>query len=220
MPPQRNSEKKISNVTADMTAAVVALLLGLAIFGAFINDILGSYNALIESFYSIGFAKFRNWILAIFFPLDLLLLGLLIFTLRRYMAMSRIKPDSPEPQREEAASPKEEVKTRWEHVRGLANSDNPSDWNMAVLRADALLDEILQRLGYEGESMVDRLKVIDPNQMPSSERVWSAHRLRNVIVHGPTEDHTRETIVSALRAYEQALKELGMMEKEDKMVNP
>ena len=221
MPPEkRDSDKKITNVTTDMTVAVVALLLGLAIFGAFINDILGSYNALIESFYSVGLGKFKNWVLAIFFPLDLLLLGLLTITLRKYAAMNRIKPDSPEPQREAASSPKEDVKTQWEHVKELANSQNPSDWNMAVLRADSLLDEILQRMGYEGDTMAERLKVIDPNQLPSAERVWSAHRLRNTIVHGLSENHPKETVIHALRTYEQALKELGMMEKQkDTMSN-
>lgn len=215
MPPNRDSERKITkvnNVTTDITAAIVALLLGLAIFGAFINDILNWYSGFLEVLYSGGLTKLKNWVMAIFFPLDLLLLGLVIFTLRRYNKLTRVPPQSPEPQREEVISPKAKVKRQWEHVRELANSNSPSDWNMAILRADALLDEILQSLGYEGTSMAERLKVVDPNQLPSAERVWSAHRLRNTIVHGPTEDHARETIIHALRSYEQALKELGVVE--------
>ena len=208
----RESEKKIKNVTADMTAAIVALLLGLAIFGAFINDILNWYSGFLETLYSGGLTKLKNWVTAIFFPLDLLLLGLVVFTLRRYNKLTRVPPQSPEPQREEIVSPQAEVKRQWEHVRELANSSSPSDWNMAILRADALLDEILQSLGYAGTTLAERLKVVDPHQLPSVERVWSAHRLRNTIVHGPTEDHARETMIHALRSYELALKELGMME--------
>ena len=95
----------------------------------------------------------------------------------------------------------------------LMNSTNPSDWNMAVLRADALLDEILIKLGYEGETMADRLKIVNSRQIPSLERVWAAHRLRNNIAHDPLEQNTREIIVYAVKAYEQALTELGMMKK-------
>jgi|SRR3989344_5674917 len=205
-------EKKPANVTADITAAVVALLLGVALFGAFINEILGWYNSLVESFYSVGSSKIKNWVMIIFLPLDLLLMTFVIFALRRYAALTRIKPESTKPQEEEVVSPREEVNLHWEHVRKLANSDSPSDWNMAILRADALLDQMLVTLGYQGESMADRLKVIDPTQLPSAERVWAAHRLRNTIVHGPTEDYSKETIIHALRTYEQALKELGVME--------
>jgi hypothetical protein len=84
---------------------------------------------------------------------------------------------------------------------------------MAVIRADALLEDVLMHLGYEGATLAERLKIIDASQMPSLDRVWSAHRLRNMIVHDPLEQHTKETIIQALRSYEQALKELGMMEE-------
>ena len=84
---------------------------------------------------------------------------------------------------------------------------------MAVIRADGLLDSALLDRGYEGETVADRLKIVDSTKMPSLERVWSAHRLRNLIVHGPLEAHPKETIVYALRSYELALKELGMLKE-------
>ena len=108
----------------------------------------------------------------------------------------------------------EEGGRAWDGIRDLANSGNPSDWNMAVLRADALLDDILSRQGYDGITMAERLKVVDPVKLPSLDRLWSAHRLRNMIAHDPLEQHTKETIIHALRSYEVALKELGMLREE------
>lgn len=105
----------------------------------------------------------------------------------------------------------EEARSAWEEIQRLAASQNPSEWNMAIIRADGLFDEALQRLGYEGESMADRLKIIDPAKLPSLERIWSAHRLRNTIVHGALQEHTKETISYALRSYEQGLIELGVL---------
>jgi len=47
--------------------------------------------------------------------------------------------------------------------------------------------------------------------MPSLDRVWSAHRLRNAIAHDPMTEHTKEIIINALRAYQDALREMGVM---------
>lgn len=206
---ERGKEKKISNVTADMTAAIVALLIGLAIFGAFINDILSLYNSFLENLYSGDFTKVKNWVTAILLPLDILLIGWMVFTLRRYTSLTRGTLIPPQIKEEEIKPPLEEASGRWEEIRKLANSNNPSEWNMAILRADALVGEVLQSLGYQGTTVAERLKVVDPTKMPSLERIWSAHRLRNMIAHDPLEQHTKETIINALRSYEQALRELG-----------
>src|SRR3989344_2789174 len=85
---------------------------------------------------------------------------------------------------------------------------------ISIIQADALLDDVLMHLGYEGDTMGDRLKIIDPVQLPSADRVWSAHRLRNTIVHDPMVEHTRETVINALRAYQDAFRELGVLKEE------
>ena len=82
---------------------------------------------------------------------------------------------------------------------------------MAIIRADSLLDDALMHLGYDGETMGDRLKIMDPIQMPSLDRVWAAHRLRNIIVHDPMIVHTKEAVVNALRAYQDAFRELKLL---------
>jgi len=210
----KDSEEKLATITADITVAVVALLIAVAVFGVYIREILDLYQSLLDWFYSKDWQKLLTVARIIFLVLDAILIGFIIFTIRRHALLSRHppKPLIAEP----PAPPQEEVRNRWEHIRQLANSSHPSDWNMAILHADALLDDILRHLGYEGNSTAERLKNIettDPSKLPSLERVWSAHRLRNMIAHDPMEQHTKETIIHTLRSYEQALKELGMMEE-------
>ena len=139
----------------------------------------------------------------------------IIFLIRLLQIYARMKHETLalETAATHIVSPKEEVKNNWLRIQELMVSTNPSDWNMAVLHADSLLDEVLIRFGYQGESMADRLKIVDPHQMPSLDRIWSAHRLRNSIAHDPGLQNTRETIEYAIKTYEQALKELGLMEK-------
>lgn len=210
---EEGSEKKISNITADVTVAVVVLLIALAVLGVYIQEVIDWYQRLLEWFYSKDWKRISFFLTIIFSLFNVILFGFVIFTLRRYAKLDEIIGKGQEIKKEEPAAPKEEVRGQWTHIRELANSSTPSDWNMAVLRADALLDDILQHLGYEGLTIAERLKIVDPTKFSSLDNVWSAHRLRNMIAHDPLEQHTRETIIHALRSYEQALKDLGMFEE-------
>jgi hypothetical protein len=107
-----------------------------------------------------------------------------------------------------------EVGNEWQEVMKLADSQNSSDWSMAVLRADALLDDTLEYLKYEGKNLAERMDRVDPTMVPSLERVFSAHRLRNVIAHDPTVQYSKATIIQALGSYEAVLKELGVLKEE------
>lgn len=202
---------KLPVIAVDITVAILALLVGLALFGTYLEKILSWYYGLLESFYSANWTKINKILAIIFSFINAGLVGFIIFAMRRYLLLIKRVPDT-EPTMH-IVTPREEVRENWEHIRALANSSSPSDWNMAILRADALLDDILKHLGYEGETMAERLKIVSPSTLPSLERLWSAHRLRNMIAHDPLEQHTKETIIHALRSYEEALKELKMMEE-------
>jgi hypothetical protein len=116
-------------------------------------------------------------------------------------------------------SPKQEFQENWEEIKALMASDHASDWNMAVLRADSQLDDTLRHLGYDGETIADRIKIVDPTKLKSIDRVWSAHRLRNTIAHDPLQMYTREMMTHALESYEVAFRELGMLQKNDENID-
>jgi hypothetical protein len=63
-------------------------------------------------------------------------------------------------------------------------SDSPSDWKLAIIEADIILDEILKEAGYAGVSLGERLRSISPNQLDSLDDAWQAHKIRNQIAHG------------------------------------
>jgi len=75
------------------------------------------------------------------------------------------------------------INTRWEHVLGLVSSENPNDWRAAVLEADIMLDELLTKQGYDGESIADKLKAIEISDFNSLNDAWEAHKVRNRIAH-------------------------------------
>lgn len=72
---------------------------------------------------------------------------------------------------------------RWAHIETRVSSDDPNDWRLAIIEADIMLDELLDSLGYEGTSIGDRLKTVQPGAFRSIEDAWEAHKVRNAIAH-------------------------------------
>lgn len=207
MPPK----PPVSDSGPDPLLLAILAIIAVVIFGVFFNTAILEYGNILNWFYSQEWYDIFSTIRAIIIVFDI---GLVVFTVivtRKLFELQRKAPE--EKAVAHVVPPKEAIREAWEGINKLGNSENPSDWNMAVLRADALLDDILRDLGYEGDTIADRLKIVDPHKLKSIEHVWSAHRLRNIIAHDPVTQHMRETTNHALKSYAQALKELGLMEE-------
>jgi hypothetical protein len=107
--------------------------------------------------------------------------------------------------RQPAATPKNE---RWEEVLKHRDSQNPSDWRVAIIEADAMLDEMVTRMRIPGDNLGDRLKRVDRADFKSLDDAWEAHKIRNQIAHEGTafalsHDETRRIIL----LYEKVFKE-------------
>ncbi|MDQ3018386.1 MAG: hypothetical protein M3Q64_00765 [bacterium] len=72
---------------------------------------------------------------------------------------------------------------KWERVLGHINSDNPSDWRLSILEADIVLDELLDSLGYIGDTIGDKLKKATKGDFQTLDAAWEAHKIRNAIAH-------------------------------------
>ncbi len=97
---------------------------------------------------------------------------------------------------------------KWEEIQKYLNSENPSDWKIALIEADSLIDEVFKKIGFAGENLGDRLKKIEPSDFDNLQNVWDAHKMRNKIAHQGDFALKREEALAALEKYEKALKEL------------
>ena len=98
---------------------------------------------------------------------------------------------------------------RWEKVREHLSSENPNDWRLAVLEADIILGEMLEKMGYiKGETIGDKLKTIEKSDFTSLDQAWEAHRIRNMIAHEGTDYILTEREAGrVVGLYEQVFKE-------------
>lgn len=71
----------------------------------------------------------------------------------------------------------------WEKILKKMESDNASDWRLAIIDADNMLDAMLKKMGYIGEDLGERLKAVEPSDFDTLESAWEAHKTRNQIVH-------------------------------------
>ncbi len=72
---------------------------------------------------------------------------------------------------------------KWRMVQKLMQSQNPSDWKLAIIEADTLLDVLVERTGFPGVTLGERLKNSDPGVFRTLAYAREAHGIRNRIAH-------------------------------------
>lgn len=78
---------------------------------------------------------------------------------------------------------KPEVDPRWKDIQNHMQSNNQSDWRIAILEADIILYDMLTAMGLEGDSIGEMLKNADPQSFVTINDAWRAHKIRNIIAH-------------------------------------
>lgn len=85
---------------------------------------------------------------------------------------------------EEVVSPARE---HWQKILEKLESTNPNDWKAGILEADTILDDLVKRMGYDGENLGERMKNIEKSDFTTLDDAWEAHKIRNRIAHGSSD---------------------------------
>lgn len=108
--------------------------------------------------------------------------------------------------------PKRHLNKSWQKILGRLAKNDEASLRLALIEADNLFDDLLKKMRLPGESMADRLRYFDRSQISNIDEIWSAHKLRNVLVHNHEYPITRGEIQVGVQAYEKALKELEFID--------
>lgn len=98
--------------------------------------------------------------------------------------------------------------TRWKELEMLLRTTEGT--TLAIIEADKLVDEALKRLHMSGKTMGERM-VSAQRKFSNPDAVWTAHKIRNRLVHEPGLKPRKSHAQSALKAYRQALRDLGAL---------
>lgn len=99
---------------------------------------------------------------------------------------------------------------RWLKTLSHLFSQHPSDWKLAVIEADSMLEVLMGDLGFKGESLGERLKNADQNTFRGLSSAWEAHTVRNRIAHeGTSFNLTQHEAKRIIAIYEQIFRGYG-----------
>lgn len=104
---------------------------------------------------------------------------------------------------------KNDFKVVWDKIELAANSEVEDERKMAIMQADNLLDDLLIKRGYMGQSMGDRLSQAN---FKTIDIAWDVHKLRNRVAHGDTSVSLSDREArKAILMYEVVFKDLNIL---------
>lgn len=96
----------------------------------------------------------------------------------------------------------------WQKTKARADTGLESEYKLAVMEADSMMDDILKRMGYSGETLGERLKALTAATILNIEEIKEAHKIRNSIIHDPDYRLSLDETRKVLAMYEQAFRDL------------
>ncbi|MCL5794885.1 MAG: hypothetical protein M1338_00795 [Patescibacteria group bacterium] len=101
---------------------------------------------------------------------------------------------------------------QWQDIESLIKLGGPSRLKQALIESDKLLDLALKNLMVGGNTMGERLKNAQNNfDWVTYQSLWSAHKLRNEIVHENNREILAPEISSAIENIKNGLRELNIL---------
>lgn len=103
------------------------------------------------------------------------------------------------------------IAKQWRKITTRLETGIESEAKLALIEADSILDDVLKKMGYSGETLDERLKSVTPTIIPNVAEVLEAHKIRNNIVHDPDYRLNLDQARNTLAIYERALRELDLL---------
>lgn len=172
-------------------ATIVQPLVGEPLFDPTYLNLAYVFNRILEAIQPViaFFTDPKTWsaIGLISSLLSVVCIAVIIFSLVRMREIQLHEKEEIEHEINHALAKKKEgarkENPRWRYVMTLVESPNESDWRVAILEADTLLDEVLTEKGYEGDTLGEKLELLRSGGLSTIQYAWDAHIVRNQIAH-------------------------------------
>ena len=108
---------------------------------------------------------------------------------------------------------------RWIKTLNYLFSQHASDWKLAIIEADSMLEELMNQLGFKGESLGDKLKsatqparqLAGGDSFRNLTSAWEVHTIRNKIAHEGSFELSQYEAKRVIALYEQIFREYGFI---------
>ncbi|MCH7828403.1 hypothetical protein IH982_00830 [Patescibacteria group bacterium] len=100
---------------------------------------------------------------------------------------------------------------KWQKIQRRLETANEAEYKLAIIEADGMLNDILLRMNFRGETLGDRLKTLTTSIIPNLDDIWKAHQTRNNVVHDPDYRLTLEEAQRTLEIYQTTFTNLDLI---------
>ena len=100
------------------------------------------------------------------------------------------------------------VVKKWEKIAKRLKLGSEDEYKMAVLEAEEMLEATLERLGYSGEHLKEKLDKLPSIAISNIEQLKKVLQIRNEIVYNPDYRLSLDEAKKTLDIFEQVLKDL------------
>ncbi len=106
----------------------------------------------------------------------------------------------------ELITQKSKLQIKWNKIKERLKSEDQSDYKVAIIEGDNIIDDLIARMGYKGENFGERLDNINPGQIENIESLRFAHNVRNQIIHNENFVLTKDDAYKVLDCFEEFLR--------------
>ena len=153
-------------------------------FGLIYRLIFGGSGDILTSTNGVNLFQLPLWFQIVSTLISMLMITGIVFFLTKLLNIRKEENDSIYGSSAEAGLPIVHKKNpRWERIMDLVNTETSSEWKVAVIEADKLLEEMINYLPIQGENLGDKMKKIDRSDFLTLDDAWEAHKVRNRIAH-------------------------------------
>jgi hypothetical protein len=100
------------------------------------------------------------------------------------------------------------IEKDWNKIMTRLDTGLESEYKLAVIEADNMMDETLKRMGYDGDTLGERLKKLTAATLTNIEELEEAHKTRNNIIHDPDYRLSLDQARKTLSIYEKSFRDL------------
>lgn len=104
------------------------------------------------------------------------------------------------------------VAFRWQKIQEQLESGESKRWRNAILEADQVLNDLLDSLGYKGETMAEKMKKADVAAFNTIDFAWEAHQIRNRVAKDVDFALDDKEARRVIRMYERVFREFRYIE--------
>lgn len=153
------------------------------------SDFIKSFLSFITSDQAIIFYKMTLFFLAFFFLTIICYVIVRMFEIRKkehnhlhheIYEYAHHKKERERKMRETSDVSKNE---RWIKTLGYLFSQHNSDWKLAIIEADSMLEDLMNQMGFKGQSLGEKLKSATQESFHNLSIAWEVHTVRNRIAH-------------------------------------